>query len=81
METDHEKEGVRLGDLRPNSCRWPLGGPTDQVEFFCGKTTEPGSPYCKEHQKRAFVRAYSAIRHDKPPFQIRRKEKPPKASG
>ena len=88
METDKETEGVRLWDLGPNSCRWPLGGPLEHAEFFCGAPKEPGSQYCKKHRKRAFDRtapfdraAHSAIKHDKPPFQTRRRGRPPKASG
>jgi hypothetical protein len=47
---------VRLWDLRPNRCRWPLGGLWDRVEFFCGKPADGGCSYCREHRKRAFSR-------------------------
>ena len=79
METDGAKEGIRLWDLRSSTCHWPLGGLLDHVEFFCGQPTEPGCPYCREHRKRAFVRTHAAVRRDRPPFEIRPKEKPPAA--
>ncbi len=33
---------VRLWDLRTNSCRWPLGEPSEQAEFLCGEPAIPG---------------------------------------
>jgi hypothetical protein len=53
---DADTKQVRLCDLRMNSCRWPLGGILEHVEFFCGEPCTAGSPYCKEHSKRAFAR-------------------------
>jgi hypothetical protein len=47
---------MTLINLKPGSCRWPLGGPLDRVEFFCGKPAIPGCPYCAEHRQRAFAR-------------------------
>ncbi len=60
------------------SCRWPLGGPWDHVEFFCGEPTIPGSSWCKEHRKRAFVRE-SDRGSDKKPMvlkDLRNKRRP-----
>ena len=34
-----KSDGVRLDELRLTSCRFPLGGPWDRVEFFCGEPT------------------------------------------
>jgi GcrA cell cycle regulator len=45
---------VTLIQLRPSSCRWPLGEMADPVTFFCGKPQKPGKPYCDLHHKIAF---------------------------
>ena len=62
METDEPTQGVRLWDLRPTSCRWPLGRPWDHAEFFCGEPTIPGCSWCKEHRKRALVPTWKRAR-------------------
>ncbi len=56
---------VRLWDLRTSSCRWPLGEPREQAEFFCGEPAIPGGPYCREHRERAFTR-WSPVGANKP---------------
>lgn len=48
--------GVQLWDLRMTSCRWPLGGTWEPVEFFCGEPAVPGCSWCAEHRQRAFSR-------------------------
>jgi GcrA cell cycle regulator len=48
----------RLMDLKTNTCRWPIGEPTDEDFHFCGKQTVIGKPYCAEH----CVEGYSSIR-------------------
>ena len=53
---DQKAQGVRLDDLRLTSCRFPLGGPFERVEFFCGKPTKAGCSWCSEHRKRVFSR-------------------------
>jgi hypothetical protein len=50
-------EGVRLDELRVTSCRFPLGGPFDRVELFCGKPTVAGCSWCSKHRKRVFSRS------------------------
>ena len=54
---DEDTKQVRLCDLRMNSCRWPLGGIWEHVEFYCGEPSTPGCSWCKEHRKRVFARA------------------------
>lgn len=44
---------VRLEDLRPGQCKWPIGGP-DLPFSFCAETTVEGGVYCKAHAQRAF---------------------------
>ena len=45
----------RLMDLKNNTCRWPIGEPTDADFHFCGKPTATGKPYCAEHCKEAYT--------------------------
>jgi hypothetical protein len=63
MGTDKAK-GVRLRNLRKTSCRWPLGGMWEHVEFFCGEPALPGCSWCTEHRKRAFSRSASPLSRD-----------------
>lgn len=48
-------EKVALLDLKLNSCRWPIGEPSDANFHFCGKDTVTGKPYCAEHCKIAYT--------------------------
>lgn len=45
----------RLMDLRTNTCRWPIGDPSDDDFHFCGHPTTTGKPYCPEHCKAAYT--------------------------
>ena len=46
-----QKKPARIGimELKLNTCRWPIGDPTDEDFHFCGATTVVGKPYCAEH--------------------------------
>ncbi len=46
---------VRLIDLKINTCRWPIGDPTDEDFCFCGQTTVMGKPYCMKHCQEAYL--------------------------
>lgn len=35
---------LSIWDLRDGCCKWPMGELLDRPEFFCGATTNPGSP-------------------------------------
>jgi hypothetical protein len=54
MQT-HNDGQTTLINLKPGSCRWPLGRLLDRVEFFCGEPAITGCPYCLEHRQRAFT--------------------------
>jgi GcrA cell cycle regulator len=45
-------EGVGMGDLRANQCRWPLWGHNEKPTFRCcgEKVHTPGASYCAKHQ-------------------------------
>ena len=38
-----------LLDLNEKICKWPLGHPGEPDFHFCGRTANPGFPYCVEH--------------------------------
>jgi hypothetical protein len=46
---------VRLLQLKPRRCRWPLGGLLDRAEFFCGEPTVEDCSWCAKHRVLAFV--------------------------
>ena len=43
-----------LLDLSDKVCRWPMGHPGEPDFHFCGKSVNPGFPYCVEHCGRAY---------------------------
>lgn len=48
--------GVAFFDLQPDSCRYPLGGPTEPARWFCGEWCLPGKSYCEGHQRVCYQR-------------------------
>lgn len=72
-EADSEQMGVpaRKGAKRKlittialtiDTCRWPLGDPTESDFHYCGKPPLIGQPYCEMHD----ARSYQAARRKKP---------------
>ncbi len=57
--------GIRFIKLREGLCRFPLGGPYDPPERFCGEPTLVGSPYCPACQRVVYTRTTPAS--GKPP--------------
>lgn len=49
-----ESTRVTLLDLTERTCKWPIGHPGDEDFHFCGKSSEPGVPYCAPHCAEAF---------------------------
>ena len=47
-------EVARVEDLRPRSCRWPIGDPLADGFSFCGHPAENG-PYCEAHRQVAYL--------------------------
>lgn len=58
------EERADIMSLKENSCRWPIGDPTDEDFHFCGRKKVPGTPYCEFHCQAAFQ-----------PVQSRRRKK------
>ena len=48
-------ERIGIMELKINTCRWPIGDPTDEDFHFCGKNTVMGKPYCAEHCAMAYA--------------------------
>lgn len=46
---------IHLTDLKLNTCRWPIGDPTDEDFCFCGQQTVVGKPYCLKHCQEAYL--------------------------
>ncbi len=53
-ETKTTNERIGIMELKLNTCRWPIGDPTDDDFHFCGKNTATGKPYCAEHCAMAY---------------------------
>jgi GcrA cell cycle regulator len=47
-------EGVTIIDLRPDSCRWPMGDPGSESFLYCGDRRDGAGPYCACHRVRAY---------------------------
>ncbi len=63
VESESRKErGIRFIALREGLCKFPLGGPYDPPERFCGEPTLVGSPYCPKCQRVAYTRAVPVSR-------------------
>jgi GcrA cell cycle regulator len=46
------------------TCKWPVGDPTSEDFYFCGRRSQTGMPYCEHHARIAYQ-----------PAQDRRREK------
>ena len=55
-----------LLDLNERICKWPIGHPGEPDFHFCGKSANPGFPYCVEHCGVAY-QAQLPRRDRKPP--------------
>ena len=51
----HKPERIGIMELKLNTCRWPIGDPTEEDFHFCGKNTVIGKPYCEEHCAMAYA--------------------------
>lgn len=40
--------------LTERTCKWPIGDPSTDDFYFCGRTSDAGVPYCAHHCKIAY---------------------------
>ncbi|MTH96505.1 GcrA family cell cycle regulator [Roseibium sp. RKSG952] len=40
--------------LTERTCKWPIGDPSTDEFYFCGRGSEPGTPYCAHHCRVAY---------------------------
>jgi len=50
-------EKVTILNLTENTCKWPIGDPTDEDFHFCGHTPSKDAPYCEDHTKVAYKKS------------------------
>ena len=55
LDKDFEPENPKkLEELTDQTCRWPIGHPSEKDFYFCGRKPMEKFPYCKLHVLYAF---------------------------
>ena len=49
-----QEKPKKLEELTDETCRWPIGHPTEKNFYFCGRKPMEKFPYCKLHVLYAF---------------------------
>ena len=49
-----QEKPKKLEELTDNTCRWPIGHPSEENFYFCGRKPMEKFPYCKLHVLYAF---------------------------
>ena len=47
-------ERATILTLTERTCKWPIGDPSREDFYFCGRNSDPGVPYCAHHCKIAY---------------------------
>ncbi|MEP3280223.1 MAG: GcrA family cell cycle regulator [Stappiaceae bacterium] len=47
-------ERASIMELNERTCKWPIGDPSTDDFYFCGRSSEGGVPYCPHHCKVAY---------------------------
>ncbi len=47
-------ERATILTLTEQTCKWPIGDPSKEDFFFCGRRSEVGIPYCTHHARIAY---------------------------
>jgi len=47
-------ERATILTLTERTCKWPIGDPSSEDFYFCGRNSDPGVPYCAHHCKIAY---------------------------
>lgn len=55
--------GIKITDLQPGQCRFPVTPDSAPKHFFCGEPVEyPKCPYCPTHAERCFDRRADEVK-------------------
>ena len=55
LDKNFEPENPKqLEELTEETCKWPIGHPSEKNFYFCGRKPEEDFPYCKLHVLYAF---------------------------
>ncbi|WP_319772294.1 GcrA family cell cycle regulator [Breoghania sp.] len=49
-----EEQRATILQLNERTCKWPIGDPSREDFYFCGRNSEPGVPYCPHHCRIAY---------------------------
>jgi GcrA cell cycle regulator len=58
-----------LLELTEETCRWPIGDPSNPEFYFCGGKPIPSLPYCSHHSRIAYQPVNERRRNPRPPFR------------
>jgi GcrA cell cycle regulator len=47
-------ERATILTLTERTCKWPIGDPSSEDFYFCGRNSDAGVPYCAHHCKIAY---------------------------
>lgn len=47
-------ERKSIMQLNEQTCKWPIGDPTEEDFHFCGRHSPVGTPYCEHHARIAY---------------------------
>lgn len=47
-------ERKTIMELNEQTCKWPIGDPTEEEFHFCGRESPIGTPYCEHHSRVAY---------------------------
>lgn len=47
-------EYATIMTIRDHMCKWPIGDPSKSDFRFCGRKTDPATPYCEAHSSVAY---------------------------
>ncbi|WP_346899432.1 GcrA family cell cycle regulator [uncultured Roseibium sp.] len=47
-------ERATILTLTERTCKWPIGDPSSEDFYFCGRNSDPGVPYCPHHCRIAY---------------------------
>ncbi|MEI2384204.1 GcrA family cell cycle regulator [Breoghania sp. JC706] len=49
-----QEQRATILQLNERTCKWPIGDPSTDDFYFCGRNSEPGVPYCPHHCRIAY---------------------------